>query len=90
MAKQTISVGFDAYKPLELDRATAIALVKQRADDCMLMTDFSWVRVPKRQMIGFLDSMRENAVSVMKEPHFTTYYFRRLSTIAKEEGASHE
>lgn len=79
--KETVQLSFDAYKPFELDRATAIALIKQRADTCMLMTDFGWVRAPKKQMLGFLASMREESVKVMKEPHFTTYYFRSITVV---------
>lgn len=86
MAKETIQLAFEAYKPLELDRASAIALVKQRADTCMVMADFGWVRVPKRQMIGFLEEMREGSVRVMKEPHFTIYYFRSVAPTPTIQG----
>lgn len=79
MAKVKLDLVFEKMIPQQLDRETALALVKQRADCCLLWTEFGWVKVFKYQMLNIIEGMKEEAIEVAKVPHFTTYRFKRIA-----------
>jgi hypothetical protein len=65
----------EGWEPIIVDLTTARRIIKERADQVHIDSDFGWVQVTKKAL---LDAMQKAAAtdqfSIRKLPHFTCYY----------------